>query len=67
MIELLIVACLGQAPCREFSLLFDPMEVSIMTCTLHGQTQIASWKETHPNWTVSKWKCIFASEGETDA
>lgn len=64
MIELLISACALTSeptghtrPCRDFSLLFDAGEVSIMTCMLHGQTQIAEWKERHEGWTVERWQC----------
>ena len=40
----------------DFSLLFDAREVSVMTCMLHGQTQIASWKERHEGWDVEQWQ-----------
>ena len=45
MIELLIAACLSSASaeCRDFSLLYDPYEMSLISCTLHGQQQIAQW------------------------
>ena len=54
MIELLIAACLSSASteCRDFSLLYDPYEMSLISCTLHGQQHIAQWRETHPEWTV---------------
>ena len=64
MIELLISACALTSdpaghipPCRDFSLLFDAREVSVMTCMLHGQTQIALWKERHEGWAVERWPC----------
>ncbi|QDA35902.1 hypothetical protein E4L95_16850 [Paracoccus liaowanqingii] len=64
MIELLISACalsthIAQPPpqCRDFSLLYDPREVSIVTCMIHGQPQVAMWKETHPTWRVKRWQC----------
>jgi hypothetical protein len=64
MIELLISACALTSepaghtpPCREFSLLFDAREVSLMTCMLHGQAQIAQWKERHEGWGVERWQC----------
>ena len=63
MIELLISACALTSdpaghipPCRDFSLLFDAREVSVMTCMLHGQTQIALWKERHEGWDVEQWQ-----------
>lgn len=53
MIELLISACLlSNSECRDFSLLFDAREISIMTCMLHGQSAIAPWQQEHPDWKV---------------
>lgn len=64
MIELLISACtlstqLSQAlpECREFSLLYDAREVTVMTCMVHGQPQVALWKEAPPAWNVERWQC----------
>jgi hypothetical protein len=63
-IELLISACalsthMSQPPnqCRDFSLLFDAREVSVMTCMIHGQVQVAQWVEAHPKWNVQRWRC----------
>lgn len=62
MIELLISACLTAAPapagkCRDFSLLFDAREMSVMTCMTQSQPLIALWSERHPDWQVSRWRC----------
>ena len=58
MIELLISACLlSNSECRDFSLLFDAREISIMTCMLHGQSAIAPWQQEHPDWKVQRWTC----------
>lgn len=64
MIELLISACALSAQfskpapeCRDFSLLYDEREVSIMTCMMHGQSQIAEWHNSHPGWKVERWNC----------
>ncbi|TJZ90138.1 hypothetical protein FA743_16095 [Paracoccus gahaiensis] len=64
MIELLISACTLSTQlshplpqCREFSLLYDAREVSVMTCMVHGQPQVALWKEAHPAWDVERWQC----------
>jgi hypothetical protein len=68
MIELLIAACLSSAAteCRDFSLLYDPYEMSLIACTLHGQQHIAQWHQTHPGWTVSRWTCGYRSPGAAD-
>nr|WP_111298400.1 hypothetical protein [Paracoccus saliphilus] len=64
MIELLISACAFSAQlskpapeCRDFSFLFDGREVSIMTCMMHGQSEIAKWSEAHPGGDVERWIC----------
>ncbi len=59
MIELLIVACLGTGECRDFSKLYDAQDVSLMTCMVAGQSEIARWKESHPDWSVRRWSCGF--------
>lgn len=56
MLELLIIACL-QGQCREFSKLYDPVEVSMLTCMMSGQTEVAQWHEAHPGWEVKRWSC----------
>jgi hypothetical protein len=57
MIALVIAACLGTEECRDFSLLYDPGDVSLMTCMIAGQAEIARWQETHPHWRVTRWSC----------
>lgn len=50
MIELLISACLVTGPvCKDFSLLFDNSEVSLMTCMISGQAVIAPWQQNYPD------------------
>ena len=69
MLELVIAACLANAPadgsCRDFPLLYDPQEVSLMTCVTVGQAEIARWKESHPAWTVSRWRCGYLAAAAT--
>lgn len=63
MIELLISACLSTAPvCKDFSLLFDGREVSLMTCMISGQTVIAPWQQDNPEWQVMRWACRHADQ-----
>ena len=66
MIELLIAACLVSG-CREFPLLYDAREVSLMTCMVSGQTEVARWQASHPEWRVARWRCGFADAGERQA
>ena len=63
MLELVIAACLSTAgPCQDFSLFYDPAQVPYMVC-VRGQTEIARWKETHPDWTVVRWRCSYVPPG----
>lgn len=64
MIELLIKACVLSAhlsspepDCRDFSLLFDPREISLMTCITQAQPIIARWKASNQKWEVKRWQC----------
>lgn len=58
MIALVIAACLNTTQeCRDFELLYDSYEVSMMTCLAAGQPQVARWKMQHPKWQISRWRC----------
>ncbi|MFC3168843.1 hypothetical protein [Paracoccus fontiphilus] len=58
MIELLISACLSSQPvCRDFSLMFDAREISLVTCMIGGQAIIAPWQQDNPDWKVRRWTC----------
>ena len=67
MIELLIAACLASGGCREVSLLYDPQEVSLMTCMVAGQREVARWQTEHPDWRIERWACGFAGERPSEA
>ena len=65
MIELLISACLTSGTeCRNFSLLFDAREVSLLTCMMNGQAVIAPWQQSHPEWRVKRWTCSHLERRE---
>ena len=68
MIELLIAACLslGTTECRDFPLLFDPAELSLMACAVRGQHEIVRWSASHPNWRVTRWTCAYRPPGSVD-
>ena len=57
MIELLFVACLSSQPtaCQERSLVF--VDVTPAMCMQGAQPELAKWIGTHPNHTISRWKC----------
>lgn len=57
MIELVIAACLTTGECRDFKLLYDAYDVSLMTCMVAGQPEVARWQVAHSDWRVTRWSC----------
>lgn len=58
MIELLVVVCLSAAPdrCEERSVGLYP-DLSLLTCVMQGQPEIAAWIDRHPELRVQRWTC----------
>lgn len=64
MLELVIAACLYDAePCRDFSILYDPREVTMTMCATRGQIEVARWKADHVDWTIRRWSCSYVPRG----
>lgn len=57
MIELVLSICLldNASKCREEHLTFS--DLSLLTCVVGGQAQIAAFMERHPRWYVKRWAC----------
>jgi hypothetical protein len=68
MIELLFVACLKTMPdqCEERSFAYLP-EMSLHSCMVQAQPQLAQWAETHPALTISRWTCQRTDTREVKA
>jgi hypothetical protein len=67
MIELLITACLiNVGECQRFSMLYDAREVSVMTCMIGGEAEVARWAESHKEWRVQRWSCGSVDERAVD-
>ena len=66
MIELIFTACLRAniQHCEEKSLLYG--DISTMNCLMGAQPELAKWIETHPHWTISKWKCQYLNVAEKE-
>jgi len=60
MIELIIAACLATGECRESRLAYDASDVSLMTCMVAGQAEVARWQQQHPKWQIRRWRCGLA-------
>ncbi len=63
MLELIIIACLN-GQCREFSNLYSADDVSLLTCMMSGQTEVARWHESHGEWQIQRWRCDVAPRRE---
>jgi hypothetical protein len=57
MIELVIAACLSSGECKESRLTYDAREVSLMTCMIAGQAEVARWQQQNPAWRIKRWHC----------
>ena len=57
MIELVFLACLGVEPrvCQDKSMQFT--DLSVMTCMMGAQPQLARWQNEHPGWMIHRWTC----------
>jgi hypothetical protein len=67
MIELSLTACRDDRACRNFSMLYDAYQVSLMTCMIAGQREVAAWSLAHPGWNVARWSCQFHDTRKMDA
>ena len=62
MIELVIAACLATGECKESRLTYDAHDVSLLTCMIAGQADVARWQQQHPAWQIKRWHCGIARE-----
>ncbi|GLS32413.1 hypothetical protein SAMN04488498_11792 [Mesorhizobium albiziae] len=60
MIELVIAACLATGECQESRMTYAASDVSLMTCMIAGQAEIARWQQQHPGWRIKRWRCDIA-------
>ncbi len=67
MIELAFVACLTFNPtaCRNEALLYA--DITMMTCLVSGQTELAAWQNQHPDWQITKWSCRVHDPASAEA
>jgi hypothetical protein len=60
MITLIFAVCMVDEPtrCKDVSLVFEGEKVSTAQCFTYGQMEMAKWLGDHPNWIISKWRCV---------
>jgi len=58
MLKLVFLVCLSGSPdtCDERVIpIFD--RVSPMGCMMQAPATLAQWRETHPGWSIARWRC----------
>ncbi len=67
MVELVFAACLAaqMERCQTQSLLFQ--DISMMTCMVQAQAQLADWSEGHTGWRIKKWHCQWHDVSRAEA
>ena len=58
MLRLIFTVCMIDAPgtCEQREMLvYDRMPV--MACVVGAMPELATWRETHPNWRIARWRC----------
>ncbi|MFC5565923.1 hypothetical protein ACFPOC_05750 [Rubellimicrobium aerolatum] len=65
MIELAFLACLSAEPeiCEDKAMQFA--DLSVMTCMMGAQPQLAQWQSEHPGWVVQRWSCRSMPAGRS--
>jgi hypothetical protein len=66
MLTIVISACLVADPksCKDYTLPVDG-DMDTVQCALIAPPFLANWQETHPQWTVKRWKCQPATMNDT--
>jgi hypothetical protein len=58
MLRLIFTVCMIDAPatCEQREMLvYDRMPV--MACVTGAMPELATWRQTHPNWRIARWRC----------
>lgn len=66
MLELVFTVCsiVTGARCHDVTLTFEQPQGFVLAyaCGMTGQSEMAKWKESHPNWSIGSWRCGPAGE-----
>ncbi len=65
---ILVSVCLLTSPttCREERLDWSFEEVSYTSCFVQSQGASVQWQVAHPEWRVTRWRCIARKHAPTD-
>lgn len=63
---LVFLVCLISSPgtCREEQLSLTFEDGSNLGCMMGAQPRMAAWANTHPEWRVTRWKCVPPGSAE---
>lgn len=58
MLRLIFTICMIDAPdtCEQREMLVHD-EMPVMACVMGAMPELATWRETHPNWRIARWGC----------
>ena len=61
-------ACLIASPttCKEERVNWSYEESNYMVCVVQSQAALAEWQTSHPEWRVTRWKCVARNAVPTD-
>jgi hypothetical protein len=64
----ILSVCLFSSPttCREERIQQSVEQRSPQACLIQGQSTVAEWGATHPQWHVTKWMCVPRDRLPTD-
>lgn len=68
MIVLIINACLVTTPwtCKDYHLQFSAENLTPYQCVTRAMPELAKWKEEHPGWEITKFKCVASARLEVN-
>jgi hypothetical protein len=57
--DLVLLVCLVASPgdCRPERLLYSYEAAAPQACMLAALPIVAEWRETHPEWSIARWRC----------
>lgn len=58
MLRLVFMVCMLNSPdiCEEREMLIHE-DMPVVACVMGAVPDLARWRETHPNWRVTRWRC----------
>lgn len=66
MAELIFLACLGVGDGNCHTHRIGYSNVSVMTCMMGAQGQLARWQQEHRDWSIAEWSCRDPRDSASD-